>query len=215
MFFEREGCNIRTAGFFGGLPSSHLIVSPFCFDRNRLIWCDEVYVDTQFLWHVIDFKSISLLANSSPRFKLLSSMFFYSLNTTVDWILRAVNAAKEVDSVIHYVLSLQGIDPIMYNTIIHTHKWATDFKTRKAPWYHSTFIKIMDNNLPNTPPPQKKKKKPKKTKQPTYTFENYKAISMAECKKDVTPLLMHWSTSFFVLTDRYDMIQYLYCAVHY
>ena len=35
-------------------------------------------------------------------------------------------------------------------------------------------------------------------------------ISMGQCKKDVTPLLMHWSYIFLALTHRYDISQLFY-----
>ena len=40
---------------------------------------------------------------------------------------------------------------------------------------------------------------------------SYKAISMGQCKKDVTPMLRHWSYMFLALTHPYVSTSVVYC----
>ena len=43
-----------------------------------------------------------------------------------------------------------------------------------------------------------------------YTTDQYNMILMAQCKKDVTPLLTHWSYIFLALTHHHDI---WYCMI--
>ena len=66
------------------------------------------------------------------------------------------------------------------------------FPCIKKCWY-CLLVKLLDKLLITN-----------KTICPSSSTQSDKTISMGLCKKDITPLLMHWSYVFLALTHRYD-----------